>query len=145
MRISHILLPVDGSTYSDNAVDYAIFLARLSGATITAVSCYEWVGGTPDIAESVLADLREKLRLQADSVLADAAAKLTGSGIAHDTRSISGSPGTLLSNLAKSGEFDLIVMGSHGHSDIAGLFLGSVTHKVLNTIYCPVLVVPESS
>ena len=40
--------------------------------------------------------------------------------------------------------YDLIVMGSHGHSDISGLFLGSVTHKVLNTIYCPVLVVPES-
>jgi len=50
----------------------------------------------------------------------------------------------MLSSLAKSKEFDLIVMGSHGHSDIAGLFLGSVTHKVLNTIYCPVLVVPET-
>lgn len=43
--------------------------------------------------------------------------------------------------MAKTGDFDLIVMGSHGHSDIAGLFLGSVTHKVLNKVYCPVLIV----
>ena len=144
MRISHILLPVDGSSYSDNAIDYAIYLAKLSGAQVTAVSCYEWLGGTPDIAESVLSNLREKLKQQADTVLDDAGRKLTENGITYATRSISGAPGTMLSNLAKSKEFDLIVMGSHGHSDIAGLFLGSVTHKVLNTIYCPILVVPES-
>ena len=144
MRISHILLPVDGSSYSDNAIDYAIYLAKLSGAQVTAVSCYEWLGGTPDITESVLSNLKEKLKQQADTVLGDAGRRLTENGITYTTRSISGAPGTMLSNLAKSKEFDLIVMGSHGHSDIAGLFLGSVTHKVLNTIYCPVLVVPES-
>ncbi len=63
-------------------------------------------------------------------------------GIEYAIEAQAGSAGTVLSKLAKSGDFDLIVMGSQGHSDIAGLFLGSVTHKVLNTIYCPVLVVP---
>ena len=47
-----------------------------------------------------------------------------------------------INQVAKENNIDLIIMGSHGHSDIAGLFLGSVTHKVLNTIYCPVLIVP---
>lgn len=144
MRISKILLPVDGSIYSDNAIDYTVYLAGLSGAHVTVVSCYEWLCDFPEISESVMNQLKQKLRVQAESVLEGAAEKLARSNIAHETRSVSGSPGTMLSNLAKSKEFDLIVMGSHGHSDIAGLFLGSVTHKVLNTIYCPVLVVPET-
>lgn len=144
MRISNILLPVDGSIYSDNAINYAVYLAGLSGAHVTVVSCFEWLTELPEISESVIQDLKEKLRVQAELVLGDAAEKLAEKGIPHKTRSIPGSPGTMLSNLAKSKEFDLIIMGSHGHSDIAGLFLGSVTHKVLNTIYCPVLVVPET-
>lgn len=144
MRISNILLPVDGSHYSDNAIDYAVYLAELSGAHVTVVSCYEWLSGFPEISESVVKELKEKLRIQAETVLRGAAEILSQNGIEHETKSISGSPGTMLSNLAKSKEFDLIVMGSHGHSDISGLFLGSVTHKVLNTIYCPVLVVPET-
>jgi len=144
MRIANILLPVDGSTYSDNAVDYAIYMAGLSGAKVIAVCCYEWVGGSNEINGTVVEELKDKLRTEAQEVLAAAAEKMYEHGIAHETRPISGSPGTMLSNLAKSREFDLIIMGSHGHSDIAGLFLGSVTHKVLNTIFCPVLVVPEN-
>lgn len=142
MQISNILLPVDGSKYSDDAIDHAIYLAGLTGATVTAVSCYEWLGYMSEIPDSVIGELKSRLREQTDEVLARAEARLQENGVEHRLEALSGSPGTVLSKLAKSGDFDLIVMGSHGHSDIAGLFLGSVTHKVLNTIYCPVLVVP---
>jgi len=96
----------------------------------------------PDVAVSVIEDLKGKLRLQAEGVLDKTARLLKDTGVDHSVETVNGSPGTMLSNLATSKEFDLIILGSHGHSDIAGLFLGSVTHKVLNTIYCPVLVVP---
>lgn len=142
MQISKILLPVDGSSYSDHATRYAIYLATLSGAHITAVSCYEWLGNMPEVSDSVITELKGKLKKQAEEVLQKTAQLLEASAVEHSVESLSGSPGIMLSNLAKSKEYDLIVMGSHGHSDIAGLFLGSVTHKVLNTIYCPVLVVP---
>jgi nucleotide-binding universal stress UspA family protein len=142
MQISKILLPVDGSTYSDHATEYAIYLARLMNAHITAVSCYEWLGHMVDIPESVVEELKQNLNKQAADVLEKTSQTLDKEGIDHTVKTMSGSPGTMLTNLAKSKEFDLIIMGSHGHSDIAGLFLGSVTHKVLNTIYCPVLVVP---
>jgi nucleotide-binding universal stress UspA family protein len=142
MKISKILLPVDGSSYSDHATEYAIYLARLSHAHITAVSCYEWLGHMVDIPDSVIEELKQNLKKQAADVLEKTSQIIDQAGINHTVRTMSGSPGSMLTNLAKSKEFDLIVMGSHGHSDIAGLFLGSVTHKVLNTIYCPVLVVP---
>ena len=127
MQVSKILLPIDGSKHSNNAIDYAIYLARLTGAEVTAVCCYDWTGNMHEIVETVIDELKEKLQLGEVNFV---------------TKSISGSPGSMLSKLAKSKEFDLIIMGSHGHSEIAGLLLGSVTHKVLNTIYCPVLVVP---
>jgi len=142
MQISNILLPVDGSEYSNHATSYAIYLAKLSGAHVTAVSCYEWLGNMPEISELVVSELKKKLKKQAEAVLEKTAQQLQESGVAYTIKTLSGAPGSMLSSLAKTKEFDLIVMGSHGHSDIAGLFLGSVTHKVLNTIYCPVLVVP---
>lgn len=142
MQVSKILLPIDGSKHSNNAIDYTIYLARLTGAQVTAVCCYDWTGNMHEIVETVIDELKEKLQLQSQTILDEAGRKLQLGEVNFVTKSISGSPGTILSKLAKSKEFDLIIMGSHGHSEIAGLLLGSVTHKVLNTIYCPVLVVP---
>ncbi len=142
MQFTHILLPVDGSSYADHATEYALYLAKQSGAKITAVSCYEWLGNMPEIGGALVEELKNRIARQAAEVLNKTSHILTKAGVEHDTEILSGEPGKLLTNLAKSKKFDLIVMGSHGHSDISGLFLGSVTHKVLNKIYCPVLVVP---
>ena len=142
MQVSKILLPIDGSKHSNNAIEYTIYLAKLTGAEVTAVCYYDWNGNMHEIVETVIDELKEKLQLQSQTILDEAGRKLQLGEVNFVTKSISGSPGSMLSKLAKSKEFDLIIMGSHGHSEIAGLLLGSVTHKVLNTIYCPVLVVP---
>ena len=142
MKFTHILLPVDGSSYSDHAIEYAVYLAEKTGAKVTAVSCYEWLGSMTELNDSLVETLKENIARQAAEVLEETEKILSAADIDHEVRILSGAPGTMLTNLAKTKEFDLIIMGSHGHSDIAGLFLGSVTHKVLNTIYCPVLVVP---
>jgi nucleotide-binding universal stress UspA family protein len=52
-----------------------------------------------------------------------------------------GDPALEIAQLAVDGEFDLIVMGSHGRSGIRRLVLGSVTHKLLSATHVPVLVV----
>lgn len=142
MQITHILLPVDGSNHSKHATEHAIYFAKLSGARITVVNCYEWHGHVLEIPGHVVEDLKKKLANQSAEILEKTSQLLKEEGIDHEVKLLIGSPGKLLSNMAKSKEFDLIIMGSHGHSDISGLFLGSVTHKVLNTIYCPVIVVP---
>ncbi|MBE0583309.1 MAG: universal stress protein, partial [Desulfofustis sp.] len=138
----HILLPVDGSTYSKDATDYAIYLAKLSGARITAVCCYEWCSNLYEVTQSAIDELKEKLQKNAEEIVTETEEKIKEAGIDYQAKAVSGAPGTVLPKMIKSKEFDLVVMGSHGHSDNAGLFLGSVTHKVINTIYCPVLIVP---
>jgi nucleotide-binding universal stress UspA family protein len=142
MQFTHILLPVDGSKFSNDATDYAIYLAKLCHARVTAVCCYEWCSNLYEVTQSAIDELKEKLRKNADQIIKDTEEKLRGNGIEYEAKTVSGAPGTVLTKMIKTKEFDLVVMGSHGHSDIAGLFLGSVTHKVLNTIYCPVLIVP---
>jgi nucleotide-binding universal stress UspA family protein len=52
-----------------------------------------------------------------------------------------GHAATAIVNEAAASDADLIVMGSRGLGDIAGLLVGSTAHKVLHLTKCPVLVV----
>lgn len=142
MKVAKILLPFDGSSHSINATNYAVTLAKLFGAHVTIVNCYEWRAGISEVPDALVKDLQSNREREAKTLLKRAEDVFAGKDVDYTAKTIEGSPGYVLARLAKSKEYDLIIMGSHGHSDIAGLFLGSVTHKVLNTIYCPVLVVP---
>jgi nucleotide-binding universal stress UspA family protein len=142
MQINEILLPVDGSSHSGHAVEYAIHLAKLYEARITIVHCYEVLDTALEVSGLFAKEVRISAEKHAATILEKAAQMVKMAGVVYTTRTIWGSPGKVLYDLAKSKEFDLIIMGSHGHSEIAGMFLGSVTHKVLNTIHCPVMVVP---
>jgi len=142
MTIKRILLPFDGSSHSQNATKYALSLAKLYGAHVTIVCCYEFRGNMPEVPELLIKDVKTNMKAVAKETLQKAGGVFENQGVKFTLETIEGAAGYVLTNLAKSKEFDLIIMGSHGHSDIAGLFLGSVTHKVLNTIYCPIMVVP---
>lgn len=142
MNAEKILLPYDGSIHSINAAKYALKLAKLFGAHVTILNCYEWRSNISEVPDSLVKDLKANSKQKAEDLLKKPAGIFENQGVAFKLETIIGSPGYVLTELAKSKEYDLIIMGSHGHSNIAGLFLGSVTHKVLNTIYCPVLVVP---
>ena len=61
MQFTQILLPVDGSTHSNNATEFAVYLAQKTGAKVTAVICYEWLGHMPDVAESLIEELKTML------------------------------------------------------------------------------------
>jgi nucleotide-binding universal stress UspA family protein len=142
MKIEKILLPFDGSVHSLNATQYALNLAKLTGAHVTIVNCYEWRANISEVPTSLMEEMESNSKKGAEELLRKAREIFAEQGVEYKLETIAGAPGYVLANQAKSKKYDLIIMGSHGHSDIAGLFLGSVTHKVLNTIYCPVLVVP---
>ena len=143
MKFGKILLPFDDSADSLNAADYALYLARLSKAHVTIVTCYdEGKWELSGISDFLIEGIKANRKKVAEGILKKAAIIFTNQGVDYQLETIAGEPGDVFAKQAKSKEYDLIIMGSHGHSDIAGLFLGSVTHKVLNTIYCPILIVP---
>jgi nucleotide-binding universal stress UspA family protein len=63
-------------------------------------------------------------------------------GVECQTKTVEGNPGDEIVDYAAKIGADLIVMGSHGHSGVRRLLLGSVAEKVLHRTPCPVLVVP---
>jgi nucleotide-binding universal stress UspA family protein len=52
-----------------------------------------------------------------------------------------GSAGELIAKTAESGKFDMVIMGSHGHSAMGNLVMGSVATQVLAHCKVPVLLV----
>ena len=138
MNISRILLPVDGSRMSDAAADMAIDLAGSDG-TVVLLTVRRTVPtglGQPNANE-----LLEYLNRGAEEVMTHYRTKLTNASVDFLELVVGGDVAEVISNVADNEKCDVIVMGSKGKSDLEGLFLGSVTHKVLQTTSKPVMVV----
>jgi len=145
MEIKNILLPFDDSVHSVNAAKYAITIARQSGGKVTIIHCYEWMTNITSMTEvptQLIKDLDKICKEKAEAILKTAEEIFRDKEIDYSLETKLGPPGKVLVDLAKEGKYDLIVMGSKGHSDLAGIFIGSVTHRLINHMYCPVLVVP---
>ena len=52
-----------------------------------------------------------------------------------------GNPGDVIAETAMSGDFDVLVMGSHGHSSIGNLLMGSVATRVMARCKTPVMII----
>jgi nucleotide-binding universal stress UspA family protein len=78
---------------------------------------------------------------EAEKVLAPISKFLLRHGINAGSSWKVGPAGESIAKLAESGKFDLVVMGSHGHSALANLVMGSVTTQVLAHCTVPVLLV----
>lgn len=140
----HILVPIDGSSTSQVAVERAVELAKALGSRITVINVvdyYPFVGVGADYALGQ-SEYLSAATASAEQALAAAVGVVSAAGIAVDQEVIEGSvvhEGILES--AKVRAADLIVMGSHGRHGIEKLLLGSVTQRVLAQATVPVLVV----
>lgn len=129
-----ILIATDGSEFSEEAVRRALALAKENNAQVTAV-CVVYAVRTWALKDSI--------RQEAEKFLAQAQELAQQEGIFLRTRIEEGYPFEKIIEVAKELGSDLIVMGSHGHTGIGKIFLGSVTERVIGGAPCPVLVVPK--
>lgn len=81
----------------------------------------------------------------ADSVATEALTRTTvvlrQAGIEVEERAEWGEPAQVITETAQKEGFDLVIVGSRGLGGLAGLFVGSVSDRVLHRAHCPVLVV----
>jgi nucleotide-binding universal stress UspA family protein len=142
----HILIPCDGSDLSNRVVDKAIEFAGEINARITgfyaqpeySVPYYE--GGIP-IDAMTPESFSSLTDSQAKTILDSVMEKAQAAGVVCDTyTSVSNAPFEAIIDAANSKGCDLIFMASHGRRGIAGLLMGSETHKVLTHTTIPVLV-----
>ena len=131
-----ILVALDDSTYSRNALPAAIEIAKRFDGEIFVLHVSEHDRGraavysveSPAAATKLVADAvvdAERNGVKAAGEVVDAAAQHAAKVIVDVS-------------IAKG--VDLIVMGSRGLSDVQGMLLGSVTHKVIQSAEIPVLV-----
>ncbi|KLN53272.1 universal stress protein [Variovorax paradoxus] len=138
-----ILMPVDGSEYTRYMLDYAAAQGRWLGNTPHEVTFLTVVPPLPPRARGFMdeAEAQAFYRNEAagalQRVVEFAARHSWQPTIVHRV----GQPGRVIADMAVEEGFDLIVMGSHGHSALGALLLGSVTSQVLAQCRVPVLVV----
>ncbi|WP_320169716.1 universal stress protein [Maridesulfovibrio sp.] len=139
MIFAKILIPVDESRHSEAAVKYGASLAQISGAKVILLNCHRPVPtglGEPNFQKAIDTATRESY-----AILEKNSAQLKEKKIEFKEKIIGGSTAKVIKSVAETEKCDLIVMGSKGKSDLEGLVVGSVTHKVLHIAPCPVLVV----
>lgn len=132
-----ILLAVDGSDHSQKAVPVAIDIAQRRKAEVTVFHAVERthprgpVGAieTPQEAQDLVAKVAEELKKAGVPVRI----KIVSAAVGYPAKEIV--------DTAKEDGDSLIILGSRGLTDLSGLVLGSVTHKVLHLAHTPVLVV----
>ena len=132
-----ILLAVDGSETSGKAIPIAADVAKRYGAEVVVLHVRERevsVEGAFDLETG-----EEAADLVDDAVRNLKDAGLSARGEVRTT--IIGQVPRVVAEVASDEGAGLIVMGSRGLSDWGGLFLGSVTHRVLHMVEVPVLVV----
>lgn len=132
----HILVALDGSDYSQQAMPVAIEIARKFGGDLFVLHVAEHDRGRA-VAYS-LESPAEATRLVASAVVQARAEGLKASGELVDKAA--GHVAQAIEKAATEHGIDLIVMGSRGLSDAQGFLLGSVTHKVMQMVDVPVLV-----
>ena len=133
---NHIMVALDGSTYSHRTLPTAIEVAKKFGADLFVLHVSEHDRGRAAVYS--LESPAEATRLVADAVEKARDAGVKASGEVHDAAA-QHTASTII-EIATARGVDLIVMGSRGLSDVQGFFLGSVAHKVIQHAEIPVLV-----
>lgn len=138
--MDRILVGVDGSDTSEDALHWAVKEARSHGARVVAVLVVEpsYLYGVelPSVAPD--REPVEEAEAELERIVAGA---LRGEESVDVERrvEVSGDPREILREL--SSEVDLLVVGSRGHGGIQGLVLGSVGQYLVTHAHCPVTIV----
>jgi nucleotide-binding universal stress UspA family protein len=146
-----ILVPIDGSTTSNQGLDEAIKLAKLTGASIRVLHVVDeliFAAGFEGYA-CYPTDMIPLMREAGEAILLAGKARVEASAVAGDSLLVEGMAVRLsdvvLQQVADWGA-DLIVIGTHGRRGVGRLLLGSDAEQILRTATVPVLLVraPEA-
>lgn len=142
---SRILVGVDASSVSTEAVRLAARLAQTYGGELIAFHAVDWYRAVAMACDSTFlmdsTSIVDALREEGSTLLEDAAKIAAECGIHADVRMVDGDASIELLNACAAEKSTLIVMGTHGRSGIGRLVLGSTTEAVLRGSTLPVMTV----
>jgi nucleotide-binding universal stress UspA family protein len=142
----NILVAVDGSPDADEALAQAVDLAASQRARLTifgavvAPPASAYLGGGAGVAATIAVDAEAEV-----SELLRRAAEQVPEGVSVTTVQSSEPVRAALMHQVKTGEHDIVVMGSRGRGAVRSALLGSVSHFLLDHSPVPVLIVHAES
>jgi nucleotide-binding universal stress UspA family protein/mono/diheme cytochrome c family protein len=142
--IKRILVPLDFSTNSELALDYAHGLAQKFGAALHLVHVCEvpsMMTGSMDAYAIAYTNWSQQLGDEAERQLEQLRPRVAD--VPVSTEVLFGTPARAIVSAADINAADLIVMGTHGHGAVMHVVMGNVAERVVRTAACPVLTVRE--
>ena len=141
MTTTHILVPADFSDDAEQALDYAIQLAKAFQARLSILHVIHL---TPmamgDIGAASLVPYLEDMEADAQQRLHAMMDRVNQEGLEGETVIVQGVPAQHIVEMAGNKSIDLIVMGTHGRTGLTHALIGSVAERVVRLAPCPVLV-----
>ena len=137
-----ILIPVDGSSYSERAVKQVLELAD-SGAKLAITLLNVQVPIASGHVRMFISqdEVNSYHQDEGLAALANSRALLEAAGVPYNYHIGVGRVAETIVRFAREGNIDKIVMGTHGRGGLLELLLGSVAHEVLKNATVPVLLV----
>jgi nucleotide-binding universal stress UspA family protein len=132
-----ILVTTDGSSYSEEAVEYAMNFAKFSGAELLVLH----VAAIDPSIGMIWDDVKEIVLKRQGEMLDEIAKEAKARGVKARTVLESGIPSEKIIHVSEHEGVDTIIMGSHGHSGLGKIFVGSVTERVIGGTDIPVIVI----
>ena len=144
ITLHRILIPIDFSPHSEQALKYGVALAEKFEAELFLIHAFqdvsiyqtEVVSGAPPIMPPV-----EQLTASARGAMERLVQEKNLQRFGTHTDIVEGAPVEEIVDYAKEKDIDLIVMGTHGRGWLAHALMGSVAEKVVRKAPCPVLTV----
>ena len=145
--IAQILVPVDFSPHSDYALTYAAALAASLRASVHLVHALEPIPPMAVGEGLYLVDIEAmeaSVSAEAERRMGECRTRVAAQGVAVTSDVLTGHPATVIIDAARRRRSDLIVMGTHGRTGLAHMFIGSIAETVTRLAPCPVLTVRET-
>ena len=146
--MKNILVCTDFSSFSDNALYYAINMAAEAGATVHLLNIY-YISAVPNLntpPRGLLDETEEQIETMRLERLKESTKNYIEQGAKIELLVRNGLVEETIIEVAKERNCDLILTGTKGLTGIARMLFGSVTANLLDkALPCPLMTVPESA
>jgi nucleotide-binding universal stress UspA family protein len=144
-EIKNILVPIDFSDYSKNALRYAVEFAEIFKAKLFLVYVIEPMIYPTDfsIGQVAIPAVENDLSARAEEELNNLVKTEINGRVESQIIIKSGKPFLEIIETAAELDIDLIIIATHGHTGVEHLLFGSTAEKVVRKAPCPVLTLRE--
>jgi nucleotide-binding universal stress UspA family protein len=136
-----ILLPLDGSATSEQALPHAIAQAKQFGAMLILLRVLEPLPHVRGMSVGDIATIKQQTTEWAQEYLGRLVTNAQDEGVSAQTSVVEGQPNVTILQFAEKNQVDLIVISSRGRSGLSRWLMGSVADRVVRGAKVPVLLV----